>query len=198
MNANNTWTYTKNCSWFVVTVWNTVAPSSKKLSAGVIKNPATLSEKIKSIKGYATGKAIKGADTSLVKRYATNKKTSSVSSSTKKFVNSGSSQNQRSERRKSYLKSNIYIEKAIVNGNKLSVKFGTTSSVDIIVSVTAQYSRKKELIFKVKTMPFKWIRRKDFIEIEYKEKIPIFYLDQKGEKICVKVENMVQEGYCAE
>lgn len=89
------------------------------------------------------------------------------------------------------MKNNIYIEKAIVNGNKIVVKFGTTSSVDVIVSVTAHYSREKELIFKVRTMPFKWMRRKDSIEVEYKEQVPVFYVGSKGEKICIKLENKV-------
>ena len=73
MEGNNKWTLTKNCAWFATQAWNKVCPSNKKLSAGVIPTPATLSKNIKKISGYATKKSVSkayvGSNTSAVKRH---------------------------------------------------------------------------------------------------------------------------------
>lgn len=44
---SNKWTTYYNCSWFAEKVWNSVAPSSRKVNAGRPSTPATLSKCIK-------------------------------------------------------------------------------------------------------------------------------------------------------
>ena len=83
MESNNKWTLTKNCSWFVTQAWNKVCPSNKKLSAGLIPTPATLSKNIKKISGYAVKKSVSkayvGTNLSLVLRHKTNGQNTPVS-----------------------------------------------------------------------------------------------------------------------
>lgn len=95
MKKNNKWSYPKNCSWFAVKAWNSIAPKNKRLSAGLIKNPASLSKQIKKKAGYEKKKKIDKVDTEYVKRYKTNGKASSVSSKTKKNGKSSSGRSSR-------------------------------------------------------------------------------------------------------
>lgn len=52
INSSDKWTYTSNCSWFACNVWNSVAPSSYKVSAGTPCTPAKLCTSIKKRSGY--------------------------------------------------------------------------------------------------------------------------------------------------
>lgn len=92
MESNNKWTLTKNCSWFATQAWNQVCPSNKKLSAGLIPTPATLSKNIKKISGYATKKSVAkayvGDNVSAVKRHTANGANVAVSAET---ISGGSS-----------------------------------------------------------------------------------------------------------
>lgn len=90
MKECNKWSYTKNCAWFAVKAWNEVAPSSKRLSAGIIKNPATLSANIKKNSTYKKKKSVTGVDTNYIKRYKTDNTIENVSSATKKSGRSSS------------------------------------------------------------------------------------------------------------
>ena len=82
INKCNKWTYTKNCSWFAKEVWNTVAPKSKQLSAGVPPTPKTLSDNIKKNSTYKTNISLPTVKNTY--RYNTSGKSSSSSASTKK------------------------------------------------------------------------------------------------------------------
>lgn len=91
MKNNNKWTYTSNCSCFAAKVWNSVAPKSKQVSAGLIATPATLSKNIKKISGYKTRDSVGTCDTSNVRRYNGGNSSSSVSSGSLTWSSSGSS-----------------------------------------------------------------------------------------------------------
>ena len=52
MKNNNQWSKTKNCAWFAVKAWNSVASKKLKLKGGIIKNPASLSKQIKKHGSY--------------------------------------------------------------------------------------------------------------------------------------------------
>lgn len=82
INKCNKWTYTKNCSWFAKEVWNTVAPKSKKLSAGAPPTPKTLSKNIKKNSTYKKKISLPTVNKSY--RYSTDGKSRSSSASTKK------------------------------------------------------------------------------------------------------------------
>lgn len=55
INANDTWTLTKNCSYFAKQVWNSIASSSYQISGG---NPADIVTSIKSKQYYLTNPTI--------------------------------------------------------------------------------------------------------------------------------------------
>jgi len=86
----NTWTYTKNCAWFAVNVWNTV--SDNKLSAGTIATPAALYNNIKK-KNYMKSKGVTKPADNEVYRYYSKSKRSTVSSKSKSSTKSSSSGN---------------------------------------------------------------------------------------------------------
>ncbi len=50
INAHDSWSLTKNCSYFAKTVWNSVNTGCK-LSGG---NPKALADSIKKVNGYST------------------------------------------------------------------------------------------------------------------------------------------------
>ncbi len=82
INANNTWTYRKNCSFFAERIWNSVASGSDEVNAGfIIKTPKTLVNNIKDHSTYYYNQSIPSVVTSDVKRH-TASSSSSVSSGT--------------------------------------------------------------------------------------------------------------------
>ncbi|MCI8408366.1 MAG: hypothetical protein HFJ09_03715 [Lachnospiraceae bacterium] len=89
LDSCNKWTYTKNCSWFATSIWNSVSPKKKHVSAGLVSTPATLSKNIKKIKGYVEGKKVKKVSEDNVYRYKNDGKKTKASSSSKKGSPSG-------------------------------------------------------------------------------------------------------------